>query len=476
MRSANLPDARQAAGQSSLPPMARITTLPSFLRAARGDRALRAYERFDRTHVEEHQREALQSLVAHARARSPFYAELYAAHGIDERTPLESLPPVDKPDLMARFDEWITDPRVTLASAQAHLAGGGEQALNDAFVVLASGGSSRHPGVYVFNRDEWDVATTTFLRTARWSGITPRLPRRRIAFVQASGARHMANRAARSFELGIHRSLRLSATQPRYELVAALNEFRPGALVGYASVIALLAGDQIDGQLDIAPSIVSTVGEPRTTEMTGRIRAAWGAEPFDIYATTETGVLALDCAAHAGRHVFEDLSILEVVDADDQPVPDGERGHHVLVTNLYNRTQPFIRYRLSDMTAYQRGACACGLPFRRLETIDGRCDDILELPGTGGEPVQLHPTVFAPLFALDGVAELEVVQRGKQLHVTVVPRSTAQPQPLTALVCKHAQAILTKYGCDSHAEVHLAAQLSRHPVAGKIKLVRRETE
>ena len=97
--------------------------------------------------------------------------------------------------------------------------------------------------------------------------------------------------------------------------------------------------------------------------------------------------------------------------------------------------------------------------------------------GTSGQPVQLHPTAFAPLFALDGVAELEVVQRGQQLHITVVPRPNTKAQPLAATVGNQAEAILSEYRCDHvYAAVHVARQLSRHPVAGKIKLVRRETD
>jgi hypothetical protein len=176
---------------------------------------------------------------------------------------------------------------------------------------------------------------------------------------------------------------------------------------------------------------VLTDGQPRSAEMTDRILTAWGPEPFDYFAVTETGGgLALDCQAHDGRHVFEDTSIVEVADADDQPVPDGHRGHHLLITNLFNRTQAFIRYRLSDMTAYQPSTCSCGLAFQRLEPIDGRHDDILELPARTGTTVALRPTAFASLFALDGVAELEVdalaSNNGHLLWSGIVEKSKAK--------------------------------------------------
>ncbi|MBV8955632.1 MAG: phenylacetate--CoA ligase family protein [Solirubrobacterales bacterium] len=457
--------------------MARISALPGFARAVRHERELHRHERFDRARLDEHQRRALARIVAHARARSPFYRDLYAAHGVDEQTPLHALPPVDKSDLMERFDDWVTDPRVTLARAQHHLSSASQGLLGDKFVVASSGGSSRRPGVFVFDPNEWDVVSAIALRASRWCGFTPRLPRRRVAFIHAPGAQHMADRVSRTLELGIHRSQRLAATQPTDELVATLNEFQPTALVGYASVIALLAAQQIDGQLKIAPSGVLTDGEPRSAEITNRIRTAWGSEPFDLYAVTETGGgLALDCQAHDGRHVYEDTTIVEVVDADDRPVPDGNRGHHLLITNLFCRTQPYIRYRLSDMTAYHPGTCSCGLAFRRLEPIEGRHDDILELPGRAGTTVHLHPTVFAPLFTLDGVAELEVVQRGRQLQIAVVPRSSTDSDAVVGRVRQHAAATLERYGCDTQPQTLLVSHLTRHPIAGKIKLVRREID
>jgi phenylacetate-coenzyme A ligase PaaK-like adenylate-forming protein len=457
--------------------VADLTALPSFLRAAHRDRALATAERRDRAWVTAHQRHALQRIVVHARARSPVYRRLYEQHGVDERAPLHALPPVDKAELMERFDEWVTDPRITLADAQRHLQEGRDGLLADAFVVLASGGSSRHPGVYVFDRDEWTTVLATSVRASRWIGNAPRLPRRRVAFVLSSGGRHMAARVGRGFDVGVHRVLRLPATMPRDELTAALNAFRPETLSGYASILALLAAEQLDGELAIAPSIVTASSEPLTAEMSERMRAAWGVAPFDLYATTETGMLALDCVAHEGRHVFEDLTILEVVDADDKPVPDGEPGHHLLITNLYNRTQPFIRYRLSDMTAYEPGQCACGLPFRRLRPIDGRHDDILQLAGHHEERVDVHPTAFAPLFSLDGVAELEIVQRGEKLHLAVVPRASAQPDAVRALIDERTRELLDQHGCPAtRYEVYLTEQLSRHPIAGKIKLIRRDQE
>jgi phenylacetate-coenzyme A ligase PaaK-like adenylate-forming protein len=128
------------------------------------------------------------------------------------------------------------------------------------------------------------------------------------------------------------------------------------------------------------------------------------------------------------------------------------------------------------MTAYQPGTCTCGLAFRRLGPIDGRHDDILQLPGRTGTTVHVHATAFASLFTLDGVAELEVVQRGQQLDIAVVPRSSTDSGAVLTRVRQHALATLERHGCDTHPQIQLVSHLDRHPIAGKIKLVRRETD
>ena len=67
------------------------------------------------------QQARLADLVAFARQRSPYYRDLY--RDLPEQiTDIRQLPPVTKPELMAHFDDWVTDPAVTRASAEAFAA------------------------------------------------------------------------------------------------------------------------------------------------------------------------------------------------------------------------------------------------------------------------------------------------------------------------------------------------------------------
>jgi len=66
------------------------------------------------------QQSRLAALVTHARASSRFYRRHYRDCAADAA--LGELPPVTKPELMAAFDEWVTDPRVTRATVLSFVA------------------------------------------------------------------------------------------------------------------------------------------------------------------------------------------------------------------------------------------------------------------------------------------------------------------------------------------------------------------
>lgn len=108
-----------------------------------------------------------------------------------------------------------------------------------------------------------------------------------------------------------------------------------------------------------------------------------GHEPFDVYAATETAGIASPCQFHR-RHLYEDLVICEVVDDTGAPVPAGTTGSRLLVTVLFSRTLPLIRYELSDRVALDPSSCPCARPFRTLAGVEGRQEDILMLPGARG--------------------------------------------------------------------------------------------
>ena len=139
----------------------------------------------------------------------------------------------------------------------------------------------------------------------------------------------------------------------------ALNEFQPTYLQAYPSAAMWLVDEQHAGRLRVSPRILVTVAELRTPEMTQRLQGAFGVRPFDLYGSTE-GLFGSECEHHQGIHLFEDTTLVENVDADGQPVPPGQPGARLLVTNLYNMVQPLLRLEVTDCRHHRPGS----LPLR----------------------------------------------------------------------------------------------------------------
>ena len=110
---------------------------------------------------------------------------------------------------------------------------------------------------------------------------------------------------------------------------------------------------------------------------------------------TEPAGIASECDLHGGMHLFEDLVITEVVDDKNRPVPPGIYGEKVLVTVLFSRTMPLIRYEMSDsVRPASSPRCPCGRPFALMDGIQGRAEDVLRLPAASGGQVSVQPIVF----------------------------------------------------------------------------------
>jgi phenylacetate-coenzyme A ligase PaaK-like adenylate-forming protein len=117
-------------------------------------------------------------------------------------------------------------------------------------------------------------------------------------------------------------------------------------------------------------------------------------------------------------HLFEDLVITEIVDDKNQPVPPGQFGAKVLVTVLFSRTLPLIRYEMSDCPRPSSEVCTCGRPFALIDGIEGRKEDVLELPASaGGPPVSVHPNTFHDVLDLLPVRAWQVVAESTRLRI-----------------------------------------------------------
>jgi phenylacetate-coenzyme A ligase PaaK-like adenylate-forming protein len=390
----------------------RLKRLQDFARGLRESRALAERERWPRERLERFQRERLTELAEHAAALSPFWRERLPRGRLE----LTELPVLTKAELMERFDELVTDPRLRGDELLDHLAQVEDDTLYlGEYRVMTSSGSSGRKAVFVYDRAAWRGVLTMFLRRSEWVGLRPRLPRTRLAMIGGGAPTHMSRRGAQCLDVGVHRLLPLAVTQPLADLVAALTRFRPDFVNVYPSTAGLLADEQLAGRLRLDLRGMTTNSEPLTASMRERIERAFGVRPSNFYATTE-GLYGHDCP-EGSMHLFDDMCIVENVDDAGRPVPPGETGSRLVVTNLFNRVLPLIRFEITDLVAMDPEPCPCGRSLMRVASLDGRAEDVLRLGG-----VSVHPLHFGLVTADPDVREFQVEQEGDGLRLRLALR------------------------------------------------------
>jgi phenylacetate-CoA ligase len=89
----------------------------------------------------------------------------------------------------------------------------------------------------------------------------------------------------------------------------------------------------------------------------------FGVPVCDEYSAYEVLTVGSQCR-FGSMHVDEDRVVLELVDDDGVPVPDGTEGA-VVVTHYRERAMPLVRYWLGDRAIALAPGCRCGSNFRR---------------------------------------------------------------------------------------------------------------
>jgi phenylacetate-CoA ligase len=350
-------------------------------------------DRWIRKQLDAHQKRMIHILRQHAYEHSPFYQRFHA--GLYD-APLDQLPVLTKAQMMEQFDSLITDRAVHLADIKRYMQ---DEKRSPSFlgryVINATSGSSGHPAVVLWSQDEW--AATMAAAFARTPMPFSLFQKRKMAQITST--------------------LLLAATEPLESMVRRLNDWQPEVLIVYASMGRILADEQLAGRLKIAPQTVMVGSEVLTAETRRRIEQAWGKRIFNNYATTEVGGIAIECDQHCGMHVMEDPLLVENVDQENQPVPPGVFGDRLLVTPLYKRAQPLIRYVVEDRVRFSSQPCPCGRPFRLIDAIEGRIQEALTFPRVGGGEISIHPLLFHNLLDMLPVSGWQVVQEADGLHI-----------------------------------------------------------
>lgn len=303
--------------------------------------------------LEAYQQEKLGKLLTTVVEDVPFYREAVGKDFVPLRPgDFEKFPIVDRTMVFEAGDRLLSD-KINLKKCK----------------IGRTGGTTGPPLRIYRDQDTRSFALAAYYRFYDWMGIEPGMPE-----VELWGSTEITQSKLktrfRDFVVGQinnFRSYNAFSFNEKYleGVVNHLQQFKPKLIRGYLSAVLLLA-DYIKRHNinNINPLAVSTTSETLFPEYRKLIEEIFQAPLFNQYGCGECNGIAFECKEHNGMHVISEHCILE-----------SDTENNLIITNLDNSSQPFIRYKNGDIGTISHTSCACGYATPRLTELHGRANE-----------------------------------------------------------------------------------------------------
>lgn len=379
--------------------------------------SLRSANRMDIEGINKLQRERFKKLFKYACDNSAYLSAKY--QGLDVDTHFNQIPISTKKEMMENFEGWVTDKEVSLEKVNEFMTNKDNigRLFLDKYMVCTTSGSTGIPAIVLFDKTNMNImdALSLVRGTAHKEDLWRLIKAGgKSAAIYATGGFYLGYSSIRRKQFQNPRKAKqlsiFSVFSPLNEIVAELNDFQPALLGGYPTAVELLIEEKRAGRLNINPVLISTGGEYLSPELAKELTEVFGCHVQTNYGSTEGGMMAFQCS-EGHLHINSDWLIVEPIDENKNPVPDGVLSNSVLITNLTNFTQPIIRYELSDRVILYRDKCRCGNPMPFIK-VEGRTDDILYFIAKD-KKVGIAPlALYALLKETEGIMRFQVIQTG----------------------------------------------------------------
>lgn len=349
---------------------------------------------------------AFRAIWADAVADVPYFAELVASH----RAPAD----------ITAWDEVRALPVLT------------RQALQDdrqAFIrrsgppdsVMKTAGSTGTPIHVGMNQSERDLMRT--VKLAAWQDLGYTAASRLFIMwghvhLLGSGWTRAVNQAKRSVADRLLGYRRVNAYRLSPAICADFAEqliaFRPVGFISYASALDLFARYTTTYRDRFRALglkfVLATTEPPPRPDTVSLLEDLFGCPVVQEYGGGEFGQVAFKTGAEAFK-VYADLNYVEA----ELPSPASPGEHPVLITSLYPRYVPLIRYRVGDAVTGP-----VPLPHGHVASfaaVAGRLNDVIHLPG--GDAIH-SLSVFHCVHNETGVFNIQMVLRDEGIEMRLV--------------------------------------------------------
>jgi len=235
------------------------------------------------------------------------------------------------------------------------------------------------------------------------------------------------------------------------DFVNTIQKFKPEILMGHAHSIYIFACfiEESKSKPPAFRAIISTA-EMLYDHERAKIESVFGKIVFNRYGCEELSIIASECEQQDGLHINADGLYVEVIDGDE--TTPGK----LIITDLWNRGMPFIRYEIDDMATTRPGLCSCGRNLPRLGKIFGRTTDFLYSPE--GKMISGVSILDTFVIHIPGIRQVQIIQNKiNELNINVVKDEKFTEHSLETL----ADNVATIFGPEMKFNVKYIEEISK---------------
>ena len=308
--------------------------------------------------LQAYQQEKLNGLLGAVAENVPFYRESQGVRGAGSQGVRES-------------GDWgVIDRDVVMEAGDRLLS---EKIILKKCKIGRTGGTTGPPLRIYRDQETRSWALAAYYRFYDWMGIEPGMPEAELWGSTDIQNRNLSNTTYRTPHTAVINRINNFRNYNAFSfndvylkgVVEKLQRFQPKLIRGYLSAILLLADyikrNNIKG---IDPVAISSTSETLFPEYRRMIEEVFQAPLFNQYGCGECNSIAFECSAHQGMHITMEHCVLEQ-----------DHDNNLIVTNLDNHSQPFIRYKNGDKGIISQEPCSCGNASPRLTDLQGRANE-----------------------------------------------------------------------------------------------------
>jgi phenylacetate-CoA ligase len=331
-------------------------------------------QRLTREQFERRRLRRFRAFAAFVMRRSPYYARIMRENQINPANCApQQFPILTKTEVIEHFDEMVTAPDVNRAGIEEflHRSHDSVERYRGLYTVIHTSGSSGQVGYFVYDGNAW-------ARGMAQASVTPDLGfiprRRRVAFLGATDGHYAGVSMIGAIRFApfnlLYTGKFFEINAPLRDTIDGLNALQPDILLGYGSALGVLAENQLEGPLKIYPRMITNSGEPLQPSSRDVIEQAFGRCVRNVYSCSEHLFMGVREAGSDSMRLIEDELIFEI------------HLDHTLVTNMFNRVLPLIRYRMNDVIVPIDSDVH--KPYRAVAEVVGRVEQIAKFRNRHG--------------------------------------------------------------------------------------------